>query len=221
MLFGLAAIDIATFGQVVLVVACVSALACAVPTTRVARLVRDASQGGVGRARTRLVTGLELFAPRKGAFSAPACWRAPSAAHGRWRSSASAARAFRALVVGEEGIPGRDRGAPSSPTLPFLHRLALDGVIRAWSVVCTTPGAVSLTVIHEGDPAIYTFPAVNVVIGTNRFANANIEIRAGDRIGFQSNAEPNTYQQQLGANVTSLDFEIDREGTFIRVHGGP
>ena len=39
MLFGLAAIDIATFGQVVLVVACVSALACAVPTTRVARLV--------------------------------------------------------------------------------------------------------------------------------------------------------------------------------------
>lgn len=39
MLFGLAPVDIATFGQVVLVVACVSALACAVPTTRVARLV--------------------------------------------------------------------------------------------------------------------------------------------------------------------------------------
>lgn len=110
---------------------------------------------------------------------------------------------------------------PQSLDAPSNGVCPLDGVIRAWSVVCTTPGAVSLTVIHEGDPTIYTFPAVNVVIGTNRFANANIEIRAGDRIGFLSNAEPNTYQQQLGANVTSLDFEIDREGTFIRVHGGP
>jgi len=87
--------------------------------------------------------------------------------------------------------------------------------------VCTTPGEVSLTVIHEGDPTISTFPAVNVVIGTNRFANANIEIRAGDRIGFLSSTEPNTYHQQPNANVTSLDFEIDSEGTFVRVHGGP
>ena len=30
-------------------------------------------------------------------------------------------------------------------------------------------------------------------------------------------AEPNTYQQRLGGGVTSLDFEIDRDGIFERV----
>ena len=39
MLFGLAATDVVTFGQVAVVVAAVSALACAVPTARVGRLV--------------------------------------------------------------------------------------------------------------------------------------------------------------------------------------
>jgi hypothetical protein len=32
-------------------------------------------------------------------------------------------------------------------------------------------------------------------------------------------AKTNRYQQ-AGANVASLDFEIDREGTFARVPGG-
>ena len=85
----------------------------------------------------------------------------------------------------------------------------------------TTPSTISLTRIREGDATIYLSSAVNVVIGTNRFADANIEVRAGDRIGFRSDTEPNTYWQQLGANVTSLDFEIDREGTFARVPGAP
>jgi hypothetical protein len=110
---------------------------------------------------------------------------------------------------------------PQSLDAPSNGVCPLEGVIRAWSVVCTTPGTVSLTMIREGDPTIHMYPAVNVVIGTNRFADANIEVRAGDRIGFRSDAEPNTYRQQLGANVTSLDFEIDREGTFARVPGGP
>ena len=39
MLFGLPATDAVTFGQVTVVVAAVSALACAVPTARVGRLV--------------------------------------------------------------------------------------------------------------------------------------------------------------------------------------
>jgi hypothetical protein len=39
MLFGLAATDAVTFGQVAVVVAAASILACAVPTARVGRLV--------------------------------------------------------------------------------------------------------------------------------------------------------------------------------------
>jgi putative ABC transport system permease protein len=42
MLFGLAATDAVTFGQVAVVVAAVSVLACAVPTARVGRLVVSA-----------------------------------------------------------------------------------------------------------------------------------------------------------------------------------
>ena len=64
------------------------------------------------------------------------------------------------------------------------------------------------------------YPSVNVVIGTNRFADVSIEVRAGDQIGFRSSAQPNTHQQPPGGNVTSLDFEIDREGTFTRVRDG-
>ena len=109
---------------------------------------------------------------------------------------------------------------PQSLDAPGNGVCPLDGVVRAWSVVCTTPGTVSLTMIRESDPTIHVYPAVNVVIGTNRFADANIEVRAGDRIGFRTDAEPNTDRQQPGANVTSLDFEIDREGTFARVPGG-
>ena len=47
--------------------------------------------------------------------------------------------------------------------------------------------------------------------------NLLVEVRAGDQIGFRSSAQPDTHRQQLGGNVTSLDFEIDREGTFTRV----
>jgi putative ABC transport system permease protein len=39
MLFGLATTDVVTFGQVAVIVAAVSVLACAVPTARVGRLV--------------------------------------------------------------------------------------------------------------------------------------------------------------------------------------
>ena len=92
----------------------------------------------------------------------------------------------------------------------------LDGVVRVWSAVCTAPGTVSLTMTRAGDQTINMYPAVNVVIGTNRFADANIEVRAGDRIGFRSDGEPNAYQQKPAGNVTSLDFEIDREGVFTR-----
>jgi putative ABC transport system permease protein len=42
MLFGVAATDVVTFGQVALVVTAVSVLACAVPTARVGRLVVSA-----------------------------------------------------------------------------------------------------------------------------------------------------------------------------------
>jgi hypothetical protein len=35
----------------------------------------------------------------------------------------------------------------------------------------------------------------------------------------RSGEDPNTYRR-AGANVASLDFEIDREGTFARVPGG-
>jgi ABC-type antimicrobial peptide transport system permease subunit len=44
MLFGVAATDVVTFGQVALVVTAVSVLACAVPTARVGRLVVSALQ---------------------------------------------------------------------------------------------------------------------------------------------------------------------------------
>jgi hypothetical protein len=110
---------------------------------------------------------------------------------------------------------------PQSLAAPGNGVCPLDGVVRTWSVVCTTPGTISLTMTREGDATIYTYPAASVVIGTNRFADANIEVRTGDRIGFRSDAEPNTYWQQPGANVMSLDFEIDREGTFARVPGRP
>ena len=92
----------------------------------------------------------------------------------------------------------------------------LDGVVRAWSVVCTAPGTVSLTQTREGDPTVHMYPAVDVVVGTNRFADANIEVRAGDRIGFRSGATADTIHHHPGGNVTSLDFEIDREGMFTR-----
>ena len=69
---------------------------------------------------------------------------------------------------------------------------------------------------REGDGAINVYPAMNVVIGTNRFADATIEVRAGDRIGFRSGANADTIQQQPGGTVKSLDFEIDREGLFTR-----
>ena len=127
------------------------------------------------------------------------------------------------FLRGDSGRPDRVRlwnlfvpypqslGAPGNGVCP------LDGVVRAWSIVCTTPGTVSLTRIREGDPTISLSPEVSVVIGTNRFADADIEVRAGDRIGFRSDAEPNTYQQRLGGVVTSLDFEIDRDGIFERV----
>ena len=32
-------------------------------------------------------------------------------------------------------------------------------------------------------------PSVNVVIGTNRFADVSIEVRAGDQIGVRSSAQ--------------------------------
>ena len=80
---------------------------------------------------------------------------------------------------------------PQSLAAPGNGVCPLDGVVRAWSVVCTTPGTVSLTMIREGDPTIYMSPAVNVVIGTNRFADANIEVRAGDqnRVSVRRRAE--------------------------------
>ena len=58
---------------------------------------------------------------------------------------------------------------------------------------------------------------MNVVIGTNRFADASIEVGRGHQIGFRSKAQPNTHRQPLGGNVASLEFEIDGEGTFTRV----
>jgi hypothetical protein len=106
-------------------------------------------------------------------------------------------------------------GAPDHGVCP------LDGVVRAWSVVCTEPGTISLTMTRAGDTTAHVYPAVNVVVGTNRFADADIEVRAGDRIGFRSDTEPHTYHQQPGANVAALDFEIDREGTFARVPAAP
>ena len=105
---------------------------------------------------------------------------------------------------------------PQSLDPPGNGICPLDGVVRAWSVVCTAPGTVSLTMTREGDGTINVYPAMNVVIGTNRFADANIEVRAGDRIGFRSGANPDTIQQQPGGTVKSLDFEIDREGLFTR-----
>jgi CubicO group peptidase (beta-lactamase class C family) len=95
----------------------------------------------------------------------------------------------------------------------------LEGVLRAWSVVSNAPGKIALTVIRKGDPKIHVQPTVEVFRGTNRFADANIEVRAGDKIGFWSDAEPKTYWQQPGANIETLEFEIDREGTFVRNAG--
>ena len=104
---------------------------------------------------------------------------------------------------------------PQSLDPPGNGVCPLDGVVRAWSAVCTAPGAVSLTVTRKGDETVSAYPAVPVVIGTNRFADANIEVRAGDRIGFRCDAAPES-QQPSGGIVTRLDFEIDREGVFTR-----
>jgi CubicO group peptidase (beta-lactamase class C family) len=109
---------------------------------------------------------------------------------------------------------------PQSLDPPGNGVCPLDGVIRAWSVVCTEPGTVSLAMMRPGDPTTYMYPAAKVVIGTNRFADADIEVRAGDRIGFRTDRELNIHVKQPGDIVTSLDFEIDREGIFTRVRGG-
>src|SRR5262245_25911550 len=100
---------------------------------------------------------------------------------------------------------------PQSVDPPGDAMCLLDGVVRAWSVVCSAPGLVSLTVKRRDDPrTVHTHSTEKVVIGTNRFANTNIEVRAGDRIGFLPG---------LVGTVRSFDFEIDREGTFTRVPG--
>ena len=106
---------------------------------------------------------------------------------------------------------------PQSLRAPGNGVCPLDGVIRAWSVVCTEPGTVSLAMMRPGDPTTYMYPAAKVVIGTNRFADADIEVRADDRIGFRTDRELNIHDKQPGDIVASLDFEIDREGTFTRV----
>jgi len=56
---------------------------------------------------------------------------------------------------------------PQSLDAPGNGICPLDGVVRAWSVVCTTPGTISLTMIRESDPTIYLYPAVNVVIASS------------------------------------------------------
>ncbi len=107
---------------------------------------------------------------------------------------------------------------PQSLDSPGDGVCPLDGVIRAWSVRVSKPGKLALTIIRKGDPGIHRVePTVDVVIGTNRFAGHNLEVRAGDKIGFWSDATQQTYWQRPDANVESLDFEIDREGTFVRV----
>jgi CubicO group peptidase (beta-lactamase class C family) len=107
---------------------------------------------------------------------------------------------------------------PQSLDSPGDGVCPLDGVIRSWSVRVTKPGKIALTIIRKGDPGIHRVePTVDVVIGTNRFAGHNLEVRAGDKIGFWSDATQKTYWQKPDANVESLDFEIDREGTFVRI----
>jgi CubicO group peptidase (beta-lactamase class C family) len=107
---------------------------------------------------------------------------------------------------------------PQSLDAPGDGVCPLDGVIRSWSVKVNKPGKIALTIIHEGDPGIHRVePTVDVVIGINRFAGHNLEVRTGDKIGFWTDATQQTYWQKPDANVESLDFEIDREGTFVRV----
>ena len=73
---------------------------------------------------------------------------------------------------------------PQSLDAPTNGVCPLDGVVRAWSVVCTTPGWVSLTVTREGDPATHLYPSVNVVIAPTALPTpASRSVRA-TRSGF-------------------------------------
>jgi CubicO group peptidase (beta-lactamase class C family) len=128
------------------------------------------------------------------------------------------------FLRGSDGAPDRVTlwnlfvSYPQSLDAPGDGVCPLDGVVRAWSVTVSKPGKIALTIIHAGDPGIHRVePTVDVAIGTNRFAGHDLQVRAGDKIGFWSDATEKTYWQRPGANVESLDFEIDREGTFMRV----
>lgn len=128
------------------------------------------------------------------------------------------------FLRGTDGAPDRVTlwnlfaSYPQSLDAPGDGVCPLDGVIRAWSVRVTQPGKIALTIIRTGDPGIHRVePTVDVVIGTNRFAGHDLAVRTGDKIGFWSDATQKTYWQRPDANVESLDFEIDKEGTFLRV----
>jgi CubicO group peptidase (beta-lactamase class C family) len=93
-------------------------------------------------------------------------------------------------------------------------RCPLSGVIRLWSVDAKRSGRLALTVNRDGVAGFRTSPPVDVHAGLNWFADAGLEVLAGDMVGFSIDGQ---VYWQVATDDFDVSFSIDRQGTFVRV----
>ena len=63
-------------------------------------------------------------------------------------------------------------------------------------------------------PGFRTSAPVDVLVGSNRFAHADLEVLAGDMVGFSIDGQ---VYWQVNTEDFEIAFDIDRGGTFERI----
>lgn len=91
-------------------------------------------------------------------------------------------------------------------------RCPLSGVIRLWKVYAKRPARLALTVSRDQVPGFRTSPPADVYVGWNWFADAGLDVLAGDMVGFSIDG----VYSQVATEEFEVSFDIDRQGTFVR-----
>jgi CubicO group peptidase (beta-lactamase class C family) len=96
-------------------------------------------------------------------------------------------------------------------------RCPLSGVIRMWMVDAKRAARLALTVSRNGIPGFRSSALVDVEVGRNRFAHADLEVLVGDIAGLLVDGQG---YSQVNTEDFEIAFDIDREGTFMACKPG-